>query len=125
MWESAHIGWASMRLGLTMHVTIYAAFPYNRDQMRGQTSFDAYHIFWGRKVQIVQRLVRLVLYEVDTDWRERCPSQCIARVKHFVASIPRNPTVVRVTHYVSTCAGLHCKCSASGFIALCSTSTRK
>ena len=37
--------------------------------------------------------------------------------KHFAASIPRNLTIVRVTHYVSTCAGLQCKCSASGFIA--------
>ena len=35
--------------GLTKHVAIHAAFPYNRDQMRGQTSFDAYHIFWRAK----------------------------------------------------------------------------
>ena len=49
-----------MRLGLTKHVTIHVAFLYNRDQMRGPTSFDAYHIFAGRKAQIVQHLERLL-----------------------------------------------------------------
>ena len=50
-----------MRLALTKHVAIHAALPYNRDQMRGQTSFDAYHVFCGRKAQIVQRLVCIVV----------------------------------------------------------------
>ena len=48
--------------------------------------------------------------------------------KLFVASIPRNLTIVHVTRYVLTCAGLQCNCSASVFIALrriISTSTRK
>jgi hypothetical protein len=113
-------------LGLTKHVAIHAAFPYNRDQMRGQTSFDAYPIFCGRKAQIVQRLVRLVVADqhftksVHRLERTYVLSQPMCSGgKHFAASIPRNPTIVRVTHYASTCAGLQCKCSASGFIVLC------
>jgi hypothetical protein len=34
-------------LGLSKHVAIHSAFPYNRDQMREQTSFDAYPIFFA------------------------------------------------------------------------------
>ena len=113
-----------MRLGLTKHVAIHAAFLYNRDQMVEQTNFDAYHILGGRMVQIVQRLVRLVAADQHfTKSVHRLPrtymfSQLVySGGKHVAASIPRNPTIVRVTHYVSTCAGLQCKCSASGFIA--------
>jgi hypothetical protein len=98
---------------LTKHVAIHAAFPYNRDQMRGQTSFDAYPIFCGRKAQIVQRLVRLVVADqhftksVHRLERTYVLSQPVhSGGKHFAASIPRNPTIVRVTHYASTCAGL-------------------
>ena len=32
-------------LGLTKHVAIHAAFPYDHDQMSEQTSFEAYPIF--------------------------------------------------------------------------------
>ena len=65
---------------LTKHVEIHPAFPYNRYQIRGQTSFEAYPIFYGRKAQIFLRLVRL--RSRYTDWRERtcCPSQWIAGV---------------------------------------------
>jgi hypothetical protein len=34
-------------LGLTKHIAIHATFPYNRDQMREQTSFDAHPIFFA------------------------------------------------------------------------------
>jgi hypothetical protein len=111
------------------------AFPYNRDQMRGQTSFETYPIFCWRKAQIVQRLVRLVV--ADQHFTKSVHRLARAYMlfqpvrsggKHLATSIPRNPTIVRVTHHVSTCAGLQCRCSASGFIALCriiNTSTRK
>jgi hypothetical protein len=94
------------------HVAIPAAFPYNRDQMSGQTSFDAYPIFCGRNAQIVQRLVRLVVADqhftksVHRLVRTYMLSQPVrSGGKHFAASLPRNPTTVHVTHYVSTCAG--------------------
>ena len=49
MGESAHIGWVSMRLGLTKHVAIHAAYSYNRNQMRGQSSFVCLSYFGGAK----------------------------------------------------------------------------
>ena len=122
-------------LGMTNHVAILAAFPYNRNKMSEQTSSDAYPIFCGRKAQIFQRLVPLVVADQHfTKSVHRLARTCVlsqpvrSAGKHFSASIPRNPTIVRLTHYVSTGAGLRCKCPASRFIALCriiSTSTRK
>jgi hypothetical protein len=58
-----------MRLGVELleHVAIHAAFPYNRDQIRGQTSFEAYRNFRGGQAQVAPvRLVRRrsALYEV-------------------------------------------------------------
>ena len=131
--ESAHISCASMRLELTKYVAIYAAFPYNRDQMRGQTSFDAHHIFLRAKgpdcpAPSALSFRRSTLYEVGapTGANVHIVPASVQRGKH--ASIPRNPTIVRDTHYESTSARLQCKCSTSGSIALfriISTSIRK
>jgi hypothetical protein len=81
---------------VTKHVAIHAAFLYNRDQMEEQTNFDAYHIFGGRMVQIVQRLVRLVAADQHfTKSVHRLPRTYMfsqlaySGGKHVAASIPR------------------------------------
>ena len=123
-----------MRLGLTNNVAIHAVSPCNRDQMSEQTSFDALHIFASERPRLTSAVCVVVADQHFTKSVHRLArTYMLSQPVHsggklFAASIPRNPTIVHVTHYVLTCAGLQCNCSASVFIALCriiSTSTRK
>ena len=118
--------------GLTKYVAIHAAFPYNRDQMREQTCFDAYHIFCGRKAQVFQCLVRPVVADqhftksVYRLARTYMLSQPVHRGgKHFLhpfLGIPRSSASLTMCQPAQVCSA-----SVQRFVALCgiiSTSTR-